>query len=476
MVVSCPIERPPARRGRRMAHATPLRPARGDPLFAIFSAQVERGNGMVARGMDIVSSGPHLPVAPLVWQRGADLSLAVLCKATFRLTPGEATLAKEQEGINEEDNHWDDNPSRSLYSASDLVPFKARADVLVVGHAFAPRRTPVRTLVARLAVAGIDKAIEIRCDRAWSAMDGIIREGAPFASMPLRYERAAGGPSTWNPVGVRADGPPDASGYISLPNLEPQGSRQGARIEPTGFGPIAPSWPPRAGKLGPGAPGFSVSRQGLSQIPPGLDPAFFNVAPVDQQVAEIAGDEALVLEGLHPEHARLVTRLPGLGARASVERAGRPAEDIALACDTLWIDTDLGIATLTWRGQVRLAHAGEPGRVVVRLEPIRRADRARSMPDSGEASRVSRAPAPARDTVALPLSSIGAVSNLRSAVAADPAVGPASARKSTVPLDPAQALAVASSAPLPFHSPSPSSPSSPSSPRSFVSGPCRASV
>ncbi|HLM76026.1 MAG TPA: hypothetical protein VK459_25145 [Polyangiaceae bacterium] len=56
------------------------------------------------------------------------------------------------------------------------------------------------------------------------------------------------------------------------------------------------------------------------------------------------------------------------------------------------------------------------------------------------------------------------MSNLRSAVAADPAVGPASARKSTVPLDPAQALAVASSAPLPFHSPSPSSPSSPSSP------------
>ena len=31
--------------------------------------------------------------------------------------------------------------------------------------------------------------------------------------MPLRYERAGGGPETWNPAGVRADAPPDPPGH-----------------------------------------------------------------------------------------------------------------------------------------------------------------------------------------------------------------------------------------------------------------------
>ena len=34
--------------------------------------------------------------------------------------------------------------------AGDLVPFKGRADVILVGHAYAPHGRPVSTLTARL--------------------------------------------------------------------------------------------------------------------------------------------------------------------------------------------------------------------------------------------------------------------------------------------------------------------------------------
>ena len=37
--------------------------------------------------------------------------------------------------------------------------------------------------------------------------------------------------------------------------------------------------------------------------------------------------------------------------------------------DSLWIDTDRGIATLTWRALIPLTQKDEPGRVVVTLEP-----------------------------------------------------------------------------------------------------------
>ena len=63
------------------------------------------------------------------------------------------------------------------------------------------------------------------------------------------YERAAGGLGTSNPVGMRFDADPDASGGVPIPNLQPPGarvSRRGDTFGPIGFGPIAPAWPERA--------------------------------------------------------------------------------------------------------------------------------------------------------------------------------------------------------------------------------------
>lgn len=89
--------------------------------------------------MDVISYCP-LPVASLVWRpRAGSWALTVVAKATFTLEPGESPLAEEQELPFEDDIHWDDDERRSLAAASDLAPYKGRADVIVVGSAHAPR-------------------------------------------------------------------------------------------------------------------------------------------------------------------------------------------------------------------------------------------------------------------------------------------------------------------------------------------------
>jgi hypothetical protein len=296
--------------------------------------------------MRLVALSP-VHVAPLLWKRDARTwILTVVCKASFDLVPGEMRLSAQQDVINEHDQRWEDDSARSVHAPDDLAPFKVRADVTLVGTAFAPHGAPVRSLVARLVCAGIDKSIVVYGDRTRSS------EPAAFKRMALRYERAAGGPGTINPVGV-ADRPP---------NLEPARRGEGP-VGPVGFGPLAADSPERQQILAGHPTGFVPSEP----FPEDLDGSYFNVAPVDQQVPALRHDEQIHLENLHPEHARLLTRLPGLHPQAFVERPGVQPHEIEMHADGLWIDTDRARCTVTWRAQVPLAQPDDAGRVLVAM-------------------------------------------------------------------------------------------------------------
>jgi hypothetical protein len=317
--------------------------------------------------MDVVSRCPLRAASRVSPSARGAFTLTVVCKATFRLMPGESPLHSEQEEPNEEDNYWDDDPGRSLYSPSDVIPFKPRADILLVGHAFAPGQAPARSILTRLVVGDVEKGIEAFCDRSFT-LDGKLREGPKVTRVPLRYERAAGGPGTWNPVGMRPDAT-DAYGSVALPNMQRPGLMVASRedsIEPIGYGPLAPTWPTRQEKLGYLSTIWDFSKWSSAALPDRLDYSFFNVAPPDQQVNEIRPNERLVLENLHPEHPRLVTSLPGIRPRAVVERVGR-RDEIKLTADTLWIDTALSMCTVVWRGQLALAHRQEAGTVAISM-------------------------------------------------------------------------------------------------------------
>jgi hypothetical protein len=264
--------------------------------------------------MDVTSLCP-LSIGVLFWQAApAAWKLTIVCKATYRVQQGTAALHDLQDGIQQDDQGEDVGRSRGLRAACDLVPWKPAADVLVVGHAFAPPGKPAGSLLARVAIGAVNKAVELVGARGWSEHGGPVQ-----------------GPAL-------------------------------------GLGPVALAWPEPAVRLGVAASHFGPGAWRTQALPAGFDLAGFQSAPRDQRTPHLRGDETLVLEHLHPEHAVLRTRLPGLRPRALLERNDGVVRPLVAVADTLWIDTDRSLMTLVWRMQTDLSHPIEPGCVTLTLE------------------------------------------------------------------------------------------------------------
>jgi hypothetical protein len=249
--------------------------------------------------------------------------LSVVVKATFSLAAdGEALLASEQEPlrIDEPDPLSD---AAGLRYASDFAPQKARADVLIVGHAHAPSR--VNTIPIRMTFDVLDKHLVARSAESTTRI--------PLVPRHLRTNEATNA----SPVTI--------------------GPRSAWSPERIAFG---------GAELGPhGAP--------LHPLGENFDFQFFNAAPIDQQVGVLRPNGTMTLDGLMPGGGRRHAWLPGHRPRVfhfGERGPGDRAAEIPLVCDTLWIDTDRAICALVWRGVVALSRASEPpGVFVVSLEP-----------------------------------------------------------------------------------------------------------
>jgi hypothetical protein len=324
-------------------------------------------------------------VGTLFWQdQKGSFTLSVCAKGTFLLlNDREAALSELQEPISEA-RFVDDDPLASLYAPADLVPFKPRADIVVVGHAYAPEERPVDALVARFSVGGLSKTIGVVGDRVWTEGPDGLEPGppVPFTKMALRFERAARGPD--NPVGVDLTRVPTVS-EAALPNLETvDDAFVDGRV--VGCGPIPPGWAARRALLDPDAWRWADDRAGPA--PASFNFGFYNAAPRDQQVDLLRHGSIIALENLNRTHPRLETRLPLVRAKAFLvsnttdpparehasqtpiaSEAGRQgALEVAMRCDTVWIDTDREIVTVTWRGLVGVEHPDVDATLVVAAE------------------------------------------------------------------------------------------------------------
>ena len=315
--------------------------------------------------MEIFSACPFA-VSTLPWEPAPGRrSLCVAVKATFTLTPGMATIAVLQEPFGAEMRDVEAGPA----ALGDLVPFKPRADVLLAGHAYAPRGAPTDGFVARARVGAVRKALSITGDRAWvPSFDGLRPSVAvPFRRMPLRYERAVRTGENLGGVDIIAQG---AAQGRALPNIAAIADQGG---ETPGYGPLPLSWRARRYGLGDAALMWA-SRVALSPGPPpqGFDFRLFNAAPAEQQLDDVPLGVEIQLENLHPEHARLDTRLPPLRIKLfrRAPRSDRSVE-VPMRCDTLWIDTDRGLCFTVWRGAVLVEGLDEScvGRLVIAAEP-----------------------------------------------------------------------------------------------------------
>jgi uncharacterized protein YjbI with pentapeptide repeats len=242
----------------------------------------------------------------------------------------------------------DDEPAAGALTADELSPFKPKCDVLWVGSCHAPGGKPVPALRAAIGLGAWRKEIAVIGDRSWA---GTGANPVPFASMPLSWDRAFGGPGfAPNPSGRGA-------GVDAMPNLEdPRRLIGGKRDRPAPHcpGPVNPLWPERDNILRKTKVPADFASKTPRTFPPGFDWSYCQQAPADQQLSYLRGNEPLRLSCAHPDAADWQLRLPGVRPRIAVkdadERGQERRREMQLHCDTLIVDTDAMTLSLIWRG------------------------------------------------------------------------------------------------------------------------------
>jgi len=298
-------------------------------------------------------------VAALGWEPAPGRrSLSLCVKGTFVLAPGApAAVAPLQDPIRADDGA----------DAPDLVPVKPRVDVLFTGHAHAPGGAPIDSLIARARVGAFRKSLSINGDRAWvPSFEGLRPSAAvPFRSMPLTYERAVRTGENLAGVDISQGAEPNRP-LANIAAIAEQGG------ETPGLGPIPLAW--RAMRYGMGEAALLwATRAGLGLGPPpaGFDFGVFNAAPAEQQLDDLPPGTEIALENLHPEQPALTSRLPALRIKVFRRPPGsEQSTEQPTRCDTLWIDTDRGLAIAIWRSAVLLDGDDDAsvGRLVVAAE------------------------------------------------------------------------------------------------------------
>lgn len=284
-------------------------------------------------------------------------SLTVMVKGTFKLCHGKVVTRAEEQLAPTGDEFEEGNQAKTLRYPMDFAPFKPRADLLLIGRAYAEGGKPVAQLQASFQVGRFTKTLVVTGDRAW---DENGRSGAalPFLSLPLTWEQAFGGEtSSRNPVGKGAAEIVSEQGVRLhlLPNVEYPDRLVTDRhqlAEPAGFGPIPEGWSQRLKKFGKIDGRYMKDR--WPWYPENLDWAFFNAAPEDQQIeGYLRGDEEISFNHLHPTIAQFKSQLPGLRPRCIVNeqvRAHEELREVPLRLDTLWAEPDAEKLVLVWRG------------------------------------------------------------------------------------------------------------------------------
>ncbi|WP_165233097.1 DUF2169 domain-containing protein [Aquisphaera insulae] len=305
-----------------------------------------------------------------------------------------ASIAPEQLPIFSADIPWEDESIRTVRFECDVVPFKPRADVVVVGAAYFPRgKDPDTPLGIGVRVGHLDRTIHVYGDRVWRfpsrlAIFPEMGKPAPFERMDVVYDRAFGGIDESAALyasanlagrGFAGKKTPESLDGKPLPNIEdPEDPIRtwSSHPGPVGFGFYGRGWSPRLAMAGTPSPA-PEGRERQVGLPADFDYRFFNGAHPDLQVAGyLRGDEEVELRNMSPD-SDFQFRLPALRPRVAVTlwesppdewlearlREGRAAtieevptrvERLDPVLDTLVLVPDEGICYLVYRGQVRL--------------------------------------------------------------------------------------------------------------------------
>jgi hypothetical protein len=236
------------------------------------------------------------------------MQVAVSVKAAFSWDRRGAVTPVEAPALREKDELTGEGLKAGLEAAAEIGPPKPKVDVLLAGELVF--RAPVTELTVGLTVGNrLRKLVQVTGSRVWQSGGGKIAPSRPRAidRLPISWARAFGGCDATdsnffeprNPAGTGiARRPHDLEG-TPAPNYEDprQPIRSSKdRPEPVGFGAVAPHWQPRLKLAGTYDDKWKNDRCPL--LPADFDPAFFNVAPADQQLPTYVVGETVRLDGM----------------------------------------------------------------------------------------------------------------------------------------------------------------------------------
>ena len=313
-----------------------------------------------------------LPAAIVPWldHDGTD-SAGVIVKSTFTIGRGRSVaLAEEQAPLLRGDQFRGDPAETSLAYASDVSPPKLGTDLVLLGHAYAPRARATSGDVT-FQVGRYRKVARVSGDRRFTRGGGrwLIAGPVAFESIPLTWERAFGGrdcshPSPdrqaveWrNPVGAGFVASRNSSLIegLALPNIEDPRTpitTPESVAAPCGFGFTASHWLPRRSYAGTYDDAWKRTR--CPYLPRDFDPRFYNAAPEDQiATPHLSGGEPVEVQGASAD-GPLAFTLPQLRFRVEAVVQGRSTEH-AMALDTLVVEPDQRRVLLTWKASVPCA-------------------------------------------------------------------------------------------------------------------------
>lgn len=312
--------------------------------------------------------------------------LSVIIKGTFKLeNGGPARVAEKQLPIFTADEPYNPkDPASPLKLESDLVPFKPRTDVILVGHAYAAYGRPAKVVDVEIEVGPIHKKLRVFGGRAWSfpseQVDAIpyIAGPAEFVKMPLTWDRAFGGVDKTAPL--IAGNPPIkpwcernylGKGFCGartvasihntpLPNIEDPDDlirTWDSRPRPAGCGFFPRNSRPRADWFGTYDDKWKAER--APEMP--LDFRFdaYNGADLSMQAGPyLVGNERVRLVNVMSNQPTLQCWLPGIKPRVAARIPTRDSRELVACLDTVVIVPDRAEAIIVWRATLAVESAG----------------------------------------------------------------------------------------------------------------------
>ncbi|MDB5976924.1 MAG: hypothetical protein JWR07_3684 [Nevskia sp.] len=322
--------------------------------------------------MELINATGMLAAYTMGTEPSGRESVVVVVKGTFRIpAAGQvASLDVTQLPLVMADTFSDEPGFSSPLDESEFAPRKRQCDVLLQGQAYAPNGQPAVRVPVGVRIGGWSKTFAVVGERYWKtgAFGISASPPEPFLTQAITYDVAFGGVDRHpadtalhaafmrNPIGrgwhkhvkgEYVDGTPlPLTEGLDMPVAKPDGE-----YAPLSLGPLGRSWTPRLGYAG------TYDQAWLDNVHPFLpadfNDAYYQAAPLDQQIPYPRGGEEVVLVNLTPE-GRTSFKLPVAEVPVVFFHKNGDKHESAGALDTIVLLPDRRLVTLTWRSSLPL--------------------------------------------------------------------------------------------------------------------------